>query len=310
MHDLGPWLAPLFAPVEIGSWRFAPARLIVAILLLLALLAAVRMTRRALAATVLGPGRIEASVAHSIDKAVGYAGVTLAALTALSVAGLDITNIAIVAGALSVGIGFGLQSVVNNFVSGLILLAERPVKVGDWIEIKGQRGRIARISVRATVIETADGGAIFVPNADLIANPLTNLTPNVPLGVAIVRIGLPHTAEPAAVRAALAEAVASSPLITASPQPSIAFDDIAANALMFSVRAHVADIGRVGAAENQLREAIVAALRRHDIALARPQTDVHLRDLDGVRSLVVRVLEERERRARMQGTGDGGVATS
>lgn len=297
--SLGDWLNPFFRTMEIGSWTLAPARLVAAALLFAALMVVFRILRRWLAATVLDPRRMEPSAAHSLDKAVGYAGFTLAALTALSVAGLDITNIAIVAGALSVGIGFGLQSIINNFVSGLILLAERPVKVGDWVEIKGIRGRVSRISVRATVIETADKASVFIPNADLILNAVSNLTPYHSGGTAVVRVGVTHAAEPQRVTAALEAAVASSPYFAASPAPSVAFDDIGASALLFSVRGAVADVGQVGAAESDLRSRVVAALNAAGIAIARPQSDVHLRDLDAVRTVLMRALEERERRGRM-----------
>lgn len=297
--SLRDWLDPFFQTIEIGTWTFAPARLIVAALLFAALIVAFRLLRRWLAATVLDPKRMEPSAAHSIDKAVGYAGFTLAALTALSVAGLDITNVAIVAGALSVGIGFGLQSIINNFVSGLILLAERPVKVGDWVEIKGIKGRVSRISVRATVIETADKASVFVPNADLILNAVSNLTPHHSGGTAVVRVGVAHSAEPHRVTTALEAAAASSPYLAASPAASVAFEDIGASALQFTVRGAVADVGQVGVAESDLRARVVSGLNAAGIAIARPQTDVHLRDLDAVRTVLMRALEERERRNRM-----------
>ncbi len=295
---LPAWLEPLFTPVALGTLTLSPARLVLALVSFLALVLLFRLVRRALARTLLDPARIDAGAAHSVDKVLGYAGTIVALLTALSVAGLDITNLAIVAGALSVGVGLGLQGVVNNFVSGLILLAERPVKVGDWIEIKGQRGRIRRINVRATEIETADHAAVFVPNADLVANALTNITPREPRGTAIVRVGVPHSADPDRVRAVLAEAAAGCPELAASPPPAVGFDEIGPSALQFSVRGTVADLGGVGAAETALRTRVVKALNHSGIGIAHPQSDVHLRDLDAVRVVLMRALEERERRAR------------
>ncbi len=300
------WVGPLFQTIEIGTWKLAPARLITAIILFAALIVAFRILRRWLSATVLDPKRMEPSAAHSIDTAVGYAGFTLAALTALSVAGLDITNVAIVAGALSVGIGFGLQSIINNFVSGLILLAERPVKVGDWVEVKGIKGRVSRISVRATVIETADKASVFIPNADLILNAVSNLTPYHSGGTAVVRVGVAHSAEPQRVTAALEAAAAACPLLATTPAPSVAFEDIGASALQFTVRGAVSDVSQVGAAESDLRSRVVSGLNAAGLAIARPQTDVHLRDLDAVRTVLMRALEERERRNRVPGAETDG----
>ncbi|PPD28182.1 MAG: hypothetical protein CTY20_11085 [Hyphomicrobium sp.] len=297
------WLAPLFASIEVGSWRFSPARLIAAVALFATLLLIFRVLRRWLRATLLDRARMDPSAAHSIDQGLGYAGMTAAALTAMSVAGLDITNLAIVAGALSVGIGFGLQSIVNNFVSGLILLAERPVKVGDWIEIKGQRGRVSRISVRATEIETVDRASIFIPNADLIANALTNLTPRSTEGAAVVRVGVAHGSNPDRVRAALADAAAACRLLAETPPATINFDEIGPNALVFSIRGTVHDMMTIAKAESEVRMLIVTELQKAGLEIARPQSDVHLRDLDAVRSILARAYAEREH-ARMAAAAD------
>lgn len=302
------WLGPLFWSVEFDGYRFAPGRLLLAILLFLVILVVARMLRRWLRAGLLNASRMEAGAAHSIDQAIGYAGFALAVLAALSMAGIDISNIALVAGALSVGIGFGLQSVVNNFVSGLILLAERPVKVGDWIEIKGQRGRVSRISVRATEMETADRGRVFVPNADLIANAVTNHTPRDAKGITQVHVSVAQSSDPGRVREVLATVAADCPLLDSAHTPSVTFDAIGANGLDFSIRGTVGDALTAGAAESDLRVRIVQALQRAGIELARPQSDVRLRDLDAVRMILARVMEDRERQARMARQGEAGSA--
>ncbi len=293
------------AGFEIGGLRISPARILIALLLFLALMLATRFAQRALKKTVLAPSRVDAGVAHSVSKGIGYAGVALATLIALAYAGLDVTNLAIVAGALSVGIGFGLQSIVNNFVSGLILLIERPVKVGDRIAVKGHEGTVRRIGVRASSIETSDGANLIIPNSDLISEPVTNATQRRPLDRVAVRLGVAHGSDPDHVLEILRAAAHGTPMLSRDPAPVVLFDAIAMNALEFSVEGHVGEAAAARPAESQLRSLIVRALRDGGIELASPRTDVRLRDIDPVRAFLARMAEERMRHASADGPAPG-----
>ncbi|MEL6423622.1 MAG: DUF3772 domain-containing protein, partial [Pseudomonadota bacterium] len=161
-------LRQAFFGFDIGAFRISIAAILVGAALFLAGIFATRLMQRSLARTVLSAERMDAGLAHSINVSIGYIGLAVSALIAISYAGFSFANLAIVAGALSVGIGFGLQSIVNNFVSGLILLAERPIQVGDWIVVGDQQGYVRQISVRATVIETFDRASLIIPNSDLM----------------------------------------------------------------------------------------------------------------------------------------------
>ena len=165
---------------------------------------------------------------------VGYAGIALAALLSVSYAGLDITNLAIVAGALSVGIGFGLQSIVNNFVSGLILLIERPIKVGDRIVIGDQQGLVRRISVRATEIETFDRASLIVPNSELITGRVLNWTHRDSLGAVNVKIGVGYDSDPEQVIAILKKCAEDHPEVLRTPAPGATFEGFGDSALLFN----------------------------------------------------------------------------
>ena len=281
---------------EIGQFRISLARILMAFALFAGLLFLTRLIQRWLQASVLRPERMDPGIANSIHQGIGYSGVGLAALAAVSFGGLDITNLAIVAGALSVGIGFGLQSIVNNFVSGLILLIERPIKVGDWIVVKGGgEGYVRAISVRSTEIETFDRSSLIVPNSELIGNVVTNWTHRNALGRVIVKVSASYKSDPERVLHVLAEVATASSLVMQQPPPLVTLDNLGADGLEFSIRVLVADINKAVGVQTQLRMGVVQAFRRHGIDFPTAERDIYLRDLDGVKVLVARVLEERAR---------------
>lgn len=293
---------------DIGGIHISPARILLAIVLFVALIFVTRLVQRWLGATLLQPSRIDPGLSNSIHTGVGYAGYAIAALAALSYGGLDITNLAIVAGALSVGIGFGLQSIVNNFVSGLILLVERPIKVGDWISVGGFEGYVRSISVRSTEIETFDRSSVIVPNSELISGTVKNRTHRNALGRVDVAIGVAYKEDPAVVRALLETVVVDSPMILKFPAPIVSFDNFGASSLDFTVRAYVGDVNKSLATATDLRIRIFKALQENGIEIPFPQTDVHLRDLDLVKAIVARAAAERARRETEAGLGTGDAA--
>jgi small-conductance mechanosensitive channel len=293
LPDTLAWLKSLIFGFEIGHVRISLAQIAAAVALFAALLFVTRLVQRWITGTFLSTARVDPGLANSIHKAIGYAGFALAVLVALSYAGLDITNIAIVAGALSVGIGFGLQSIINNFVSGLILLFERPLKVGDLIVVNGQTGRVRNISVRSTEIETGDRATLIVPNSELITNSFLNWTHRNALSSISIPVKTSYAADPDHVRTILDKVAADCPLILQQPKPGASFDAFGPNGFEFTLSASVADFGKRGAAMSDLRHRIVRAFREAGIEMPYAQHDVHLRDLDFVKTLVQRVQDVR-----------------
>jgi small-conductance mechanosensitive channel len=202
---------------------------------------------------------------------------------AVSYAGFDITNLAIVAGALSVGIGFGLQSIVNNFVSGLILLVERPIKVGDRVVVGDQQGHVRRISVRATEIETFDRASVIVPNSELIMGRVVNWSHRDWRGAASVKVAVASGCDPDQVIAILTKCAEEHPLVLPNPPPGATLESFGDSALTFNLRISVADIDKANGVQSDLRIAIVKALREEGIGLPANQLDVTLNDLDTMR---------------------------
>jgi small-conductance mechanosensitive channel len=268
--DIRDWFSSLLFGFEIGQFRISLARILIGLLLFTALLLATRLFQRWLRDRVLAQPRMDAGIANSIDTVVGYAGIAVAALVAVSYAGFDITSLAIVAGALSVGIGFGLQSIVNNFVSGLILLVERPIKVGDWIVVGNEQGHVRRISVRATEIETFDRASLIVPNSELIMGRVVNWTHRNLLGRVVLKISTDYGSDPEKVIKILEACATDNQLVLKSPAPSALLEGFGANSLDFVLRFLLADLNRSGDVQSEMRTAIMKAFRANGINL--PQT--------------------------------------
>ncbi len=259
--DIRDWAKSLFFGFEVGQFRISLMRILIGIVLFIGLLFLTRMIQHWLRERVLTQGKLDAGVANSVDIAAGYVGVGLAALLSVSYAGFDVTNLAIVAGALSVGIGFGLQSIVNNFVSGLILLVERPIKVGDWIVVGDQQGNVRRISVRSTEIETFDKASLIVPNSELISGRVLNWTHRNVLGRLIIKITTDIKADPRKVQAILETAAKGLPLVQSSPPPVAALELVAPDHIEFTLRATLTDVTERSKVRSELHIAILEAFR-------------------------------------------------
>jgi small-conductance mechanosensitive channel len=212
-------------------------------------------------------GKVDAGVRNSIRLAVGYAGIAVAALVGISAAGIDLSSLALVAGALSLGIGFGLQNVVSNFVSGLILLAERPFKVGDWIVAGDVSGTVRKISVRATEIETFQRQTVILPNSNLINGAVGNWTHRNKLGRVDIRVGVAYGTDVRRAQEILLEITRAQPTVLKNPEPFVQFANFGPAALEFEIRFFLADITSSGGVQNDIRFAIIDAFNREGIEI-------------------------------------------
>jgi small-conductance mechanosensitive channel len=263
--DIRDWAKALFFGFEVGQFRISLMRILFGIVLFIGLLFLTRILQHWLRERVLAQGRMDAGVANSVDLAVGYAGIGIAALMSVSYAGFDVTNLAIVAGALSVGIGFGLQSIVNNFVSGLILLAERPIKVGDWIVVGDQQGNVRRISVRSTEIETFDRASLIVPNSELISGRVLNWTHRNMLGRVVLKVTTDIKTSPKTVVAILEKVACEQPLVQMTPGPRAVLETFTPNSIDFSLSVVLTDVNAANRVKSDLHIAILEAFREAGI---------------------------------------------
>jgi potassium-dependent mechanosensitive channel len=251
------------------------AILAAAVLLLLGLLAT-RAVQRWLERQFLPRTSLDPSLQQSVAAIVGYVGVIAVAALALAEAGIDLQKIALIAGALSVGIGFGLQSVVSNFVSGLILLAERPIRVGDSIVVKGEEGWVRRIRVRATEIETFERASVIIPNSELITGVVKNWTHANTMGRIILKIGVDYASDPEQVRDLLLACANEHPQVVGVPPPRALLLNFGDSALEFELRCVVKDFDWSLVVKSDLYFAILKRLRAAGIRIPAPQREVRV----------------------------------
>ena len=226
------------------------------------------------------PTQLEPGVRISVGRLIHYALVLLGFSLALGALGIDLRNLTILAGAFGVGIGFGLQNIVNNFVSGLILLFERPVKVGDIVQVGGEWGQIKSLGLRSTVIRTYDQSEIIVPNSDLVSNQVTNWTLTDRQARVVVPVGVAYGSDVPKVMGILSEVADKNPAVLRDPERQILFRGFGDSSLDFELRVWIADVMERLVVLSDLLQAIDRRFREEGVEIPFPQRDLHLRSVD------------------------------
>ncbi|MBE9610243.1 mechanosensitive ion channel family protein [Chitinilyticum piscinae] len=238
-----------------------------------------RMLRLILNDDILPMLTLPRGVANSVATMSYYAVLLLGLVLALSAAGFQLGQLAMVIGALSVGIGFGLQTVVNNFVSGLILMLERPIQPGDTVEVSGTAGTVREIGMRTTTVTTFDGADVVIPNGMLLAEKLTNWTLNNRRRRIEIPVGVAYGSDPRAVQAMLLELVNKTAGVSHVLPPVVLFSGFGASSLDFTVRAWTDNYDLSNEIRSSLALAIHDRLREAGVEIPFPQQDIHLRSV-------------------------------
>lgn len=235
-----------------------------------------KMLRGSLMSGNLSKLDIEEGMRSSLAAGISFFGFILSVLIAVAVMGGSFGSIAIVAGALSFGVGLGLQTIVNNFVSGLIILFERPLKIGDWVIVSGQEGIVKQINMRATELETWNKANIIIPNSEILSGSLINLTYSNRMGRIDVKIGVAYNSDVDLVKQTLLAIAKDTPDVLTEPAPFVAFNDFADNSLNFQLSCFTANIYNRLGISNSIKENILKKFRKLNIEIPFPQRVIYL----------------------------------
>lgn len=265
--------------IQIGSFTLEPMRILIGLLSLAILISLTHLIKNSLSNHWLNRTNMTRGAKETTVTIAGYLGIILAILIGLSIAGIEFTNLAIIAGALSVGIGFGLQNIVNNFVSGLILLFERPIRKGDWIRVGVTEGYVKDINIRSTVIQTFDRSDIIVPNSELIANQVTNMMLSNQYGRVIIPVGVAYGSDPEQVLFLLRSVGEANPAVLreyGELKVQVFFRGFAESSLNFELRCLIKDVEKQMVVTSELNIAIEKAFRIAKIDMPYPQRTIHI----------------------------------
>jgi small-conductance mechanosensitive channel len=267
------WTTELFGPdtVTIGG-----------ILMLVFLFASViiveRILQRLLIRRFLSKTRLQPSLQFGLSRIIGYTLIAIGFYVAFQSVGFDLSSLAIIAASLGVGVGFGLQNIINNFVSGIIILAERPISIGDRIDVAGVAGRVTKIQLRSTTVVTNDNITMIVPNADFISNTVTNWSHGDPKVRIRVPIGVAYGSDLKLLQRLLLEAAEEHPKALRDPSPVVLFTEFGDSSLNFELGVWTQEMTATPIHfTSQMNFIIEQKLRENDIEIPFPQRDLHVR---------------------------------
>ncbi|OGB92242.1 MAG: hypothetical protein A2Z31_08100 [candidate division NC10 bacterium RBG_16_65_8] len=264
--------------LSIGQARVSLAALVLFVCAVVLVVIFARAVGSLIGSRLLARAGMDRGLQYAIGRMVYYALLVLGLMIALQTSGIEVGSVTVILGALGVGIGFGLQNIVNNFVSGLILLVERPLQVGDWIEAGGIGGRVERIGGRSTMIITSDNITMIIPNADLVTQQIINWSHGDPKVRFRIPVGVAYGSDIARVRQALLEVATGHPGVLPDPPPSVFFHGFGDSSLNMELAVWTRDMVQTPLRfRSDLNFAIDAAFRRHGVQIPFPQRDLHFK---------------------------------
>jgi potassium efflux system protein len=292
---------------QIGNFGFAVGDILIFIITIWLSIILSRLIRFILEEDVLPRIPLPRGVPASISILTNYAILAIGFLIALTAAGIEWSKFALLAGAFGVGIGFGLQNVVNNFISGLILIFERPIKVGDTVEVGVLKGTVKRIGIRSSTIRTFEGAEVIVPNGTLIQSEVTNWTLSDRLRRIEVNVGVAYGTDPNRVLRILHKVAEDHPVVLDNPAPMVLFQGFGESSLDFSFRVWTSDFDNWLSFSSDINLQVHNALKKAGIEIPFPQRDLHLRSVDNknIPHLLKPTQKRNSGKGKAAGSGEG-----
>lgn len=280
MNTDGSFAKALSGSFSIGEYTFTPIQLLFGVIVACFVIFFGKLVTSLFDRALRARGGIHAATIDALSTILGYAVSVVAIAVGLSVAGISLTNFAIIAGALSVGVGFGLQNIVNNFISGLILLIEQPVRTGDFVRAGGVEGYVRRIRIRYTEVETLERQSVIIPNSQLISESVTNFNLRDNFARIGITVGVAYGSETRRVESLMLAAAKAHPDVLAEgnsvPAARVIFSDFGDSALTFVLYCYVGEAARRFRIASDIRYTIDDAFRENGIQIPFPQRDLHL----------------------------------
>ena len=268
----------LDSTIKMGDIKLTVLGLIELVLMLVGVVVLEVFLRRYLIRRVLGRTRLNPSLQFAIARITGYCFIAIGFYVALAVVGVNLTSLAVIFGAVGVGIGFGLQNIVHNFVSGIIILAERPIALGDRVEVSGVAGQVKHIRLRSTTIVTNDNIAYIVPNSDFITGTVINWSHGDPRVRIRVPVGVAYGSDLQKLERVLLEVANAHPKVLRDPAPTVFFNGFGDSSLNFELAVWTTEMTfQPRRFRSDLNFAIDRKLRENQIEIPFPQRDLHLR---------------------------------
>lgn len=268
---------------NIGGIRISITSILLGLISFFILLSLFKMLKNSFISGKLSKIEMNDGVRNSVVSSIGFLGFIISGILAIAVMGGSLSSITIIAGALSFGVGLGLQNMVSNLAAGMTILWERPIKIGDWVIINGQEGVVRQINMRSTELETWDKSTVIIPNSDILSKSLINYTYYGRTGRVVIKVGVDYKSDIEKVKQTLLEIATSNADVLTTPAPSVSFNNLGDSSLEFQLNCFTADVFKRSAISNDLRQKIVSRFRDLAINIPYSQQTVYM-ELDSVKS--------------------------